>query len=119
LAAIAYPADLDNNGTAETVHYYLGAAPAGSTHRVLYRAVSSINGGAPFELARDVDSLVFKFYDINGATLGPGLNISNIKSVNVKLLIESNAQVSEGIGTDSTPKYVKAYWERTIFPQNL
>jgi hypothetical protein len=108
--------DFDNDGIAETVHYYLGAAPAGSTHRILYR---QLNGGTSFELARDVDSLVFKYYDFNGATLAPGLNVNYIKSIYVRLVIESNAQVSEGIGTDSTPKYVKAYWERTIFPYNL
>jgi hypothetical protein len=114
-----FSADLDDDGSAETVHYYLGTPPAGSTHHVLYREVSSINGGAPFELARDVDSLVFKYYYIDGSLAGPGLNINNIKSINVKLLIESNAQISGGIGTDNAPQYVKAYWERTIFPQNL
>jgi hypothetical protein len=113
---VTFTADLDNDGTAETVHYYLGAAPSGSTHHVLYR---SINGGTGFELARDVDSLVFKYYYLDGTSAGPGTDIDNIKSINVKLLIESNAQVSEGIGTNNTPQYVKAYWERTIFPQNL
>jgi hypothetical protein len=116
---VQFSADVNNDGNTETVHYYLGTPDAVSKHRVLYRAVSSINGGAPFELARDVDSLVFNFYDINGGALGPGLNVSNIKSIKVKLLIESNAQVTEGIGTDSAPQYVKAYWERTLFPLNL
>lgn len=114
-----FSADLDGDSAAETVHYYLGPPPAGSTHRALYRAVSSINGGTPFELARDVDSLIFIYYKVDGTSAGTGLNIDNIKSIYVKLVIESNAMVSEGIGAGNTPQYVKAYWERHLFPQNL
>lgn len=116
---VKFSADIDNDGNAETVRYYLSAAVAGSTHRILYRSVSSINGGQGFELAYDVVLLSFNYYKKDGSSTGPGVDIDNIKSVYVKLAMESNVQVAEGIGSDNTAQYQKAFWERHIFPQNL
>ena len=135
--AMQFSADINNDSVAETVHYYLGPTYTGSTHRSLYREVSSINGGAPYELARDVDSLCFTYYDVYGNTLS-GSNVSGIKSIKVSLVMESNAEVadeittapsasglySKEVSTDTVTanfgtKYVRAFWERTVFPQNL
>lgn len=113
---VTFTADLDDDGVTETVHYYLGAAPAGSTHRVLYR---QRNGGAPFELARDVISLTFTYYTSSGATILPGTNRTGIKSISIQLKMASSVQVTEGIGTDNTARDETAYWERTVFPQNM
>ena len=113
---IQFLADLNSDSTADVVHYYLGTAPVGSTHRVLYR---QLNGGTPFELARDVISLSFAYYNSLGTQIAPGVNKGGIKSISVKLKIESNIQVSEGMGTGNAAQYEGAYWERTIFPQNL
>jgi hypothetical protein len=113
---IQFLADLESDSTTDVVRYYLGAAPVGSTHRVLYR---QLNGGASFELARDVISLTFTYFNSVGATIAPGTNKLGIKSISIKLKIESNIQVTEGIGTDNTARYETAYWERTLFPQNL
>jgi hypothetical protein len=113
---IQFLADLNSDSTTDVVRYYLGAAPVGSTHRVLYR---QLNGGTSFELARDVISLTFTYYNSVGFTIAPGINKSGIKSISIKLKIESNIQVTEGIGTDNTARYETAYWERTLFPQNL
>jgi len=136
--AMQFTADIDNDGVADMVQYYLGPTYSGSTHRSLYRTVSCINGGAPFELARDVDSLCFTYYDSLGNTKSYSTNVSGIKSIKVSLVMESNAQVADEITTAPTAsglytkkttvdttvtnfstKYVRAYWERTIFPQNL
>lgn len=108
--------DLNNDGTADIIHYYLGAAPAGSTHRVLYR---QLNLGASFLVARDVISLTFTYYNSVGVAIALGDNKLGIKSISIKLKIESNVQVTEGIGTGKTAKYETAYWERTIFPKNM
>ncbi|HTY10061.1 MAG TPA: hypothetical protein VMF88_03215 [Bacteroidota bacterium] len=132
-----FSADINNDSVAENVHYYLGPTYTGSSHRSLYRVVSSINGGAPYELARDVDSLCFTYYDVYGNSLS-GTNVSGIKSIKVSLVMESNAQVadeittapsgsglySKQVSTDTVTanfgtKYVRAFWERTVFPQNL
>jgi hypothetical protein len=135
--AMQFSADINNDSIPETVYYYLGSTYAGSTHKSLFREVSSINGGAPFELARDVDSLCFTYYDVYGNTLS-GSNVSGIKSVKVSLVMESSGQVADEITTapaasglysheqtsdsDATnfpTKYVRAFWELTVFPQNL
>ncbi len=135
--AIQFSADINNDSIPETVYYYLGSPYTGSTHRSLFRAVSSINGGAPAELARDVDSLCFTYYDVYGNTLS-GSNIYGIKSIKVSLVMESSGQVADEITTAPTgsglytnqtavdttttnfpTKYVRAFWERTVFPQNL
>jgi hypothetical protein len=135
--AMQFSADVNNDSIPETVYYYLGPPYAGTTHQSLFRVVSSINGGAPYELARDIDSLCFTYYDVYGNTLS-GSNISGIKSIKVSLVMESNAQVADEITATPSPsglysnaksadtttsnfstKYVRAFWERTVFPQNL
>ena len=63
------------------------------THRSLYRTVSCYNGGAAFELMRDVDSLCFTYYDSLGNTKAYNVNVSGIKSIKVSLVMESSAQV--------------------------
>ncbi len=118
------------------VHYYLGpATQPDSTHRILYRRVDT---RTPFQAATDVDSLVFTYFDSLGVTISPGLNVQHIKSIKVRLVMQSNAQTTDimtsgravkGLygknkGMDTTASaykthYVKAVWERTIFPQNL
>ena len=117
---IKFLADLNNDGSTDIVRYYLGAAPTGSTHRVLYR---QLNNGASFELARDVISLKFTYYNSLAGTITPHASgwppTANIKSISIKLVIEANAQTTEGIGTGNTASYERAYWEQTIFPQNL
>jgi len=136
--SIEFYADINNDSVADLVHYYLGPVYAGTTnHYSLYREVSSINGGAPYELARDVDSIAFTYYGSTGAVISPALNVSGIKSIKVYLSFESNGKTtdimttgrrtkgaySKGSEDDTTTAfathYIKATWERTIFPQNL
>ena len=137
--SIEFYADINNDSVADLVHYYLGPVYAGTTnHYSLYREVSCYSGGAPFELARDVDSLAFTYYNSVGAVISPALNVSGIKSIRVRLSFESNGQVTDvmtsgrpskgvyfkGKSIDTTTSafqthYVKAVWERVIFPQNL
>ena len=135
--AMAFTADINNDGVADFVRYYLGPTYSG-THRSLYRMVSCINGGSAYELARDVDSLCFTYYDSLGNTKAYSTNVSGIKSIKVSLVMESSGQVGDEIttapaasglyshekSTDTAvnnfpTKYVRAYWERTVFPQNL
>ncbi|HTR82201.1 MAG TPA: hypothetical protein VMM58_11285 [Bacteroidota bacterium] len=139
--AIEFYADINNDSTADWVHYYLGPyyTTGATTHRSLYREVSCISGGTAYELARDVVDLEFSYYDVNGSSVATGLSVSGIKSIKVSLTIEANAQTLNSISTarpaaglyakktasdtstaSSFPSsYQKAIWERTIFPQNL
>jgi hypothetical protein len=135
---IKFSADVDNDSTPDVVYYHLGTAYAGTNHMSLYRSVSSINGGADFELARDIVSLTFTYYNVLGDMIAYGNNVSGIKSIRVSLTIESNAQntdlmtigrgskglyykasSSDTAGNAFTTHYVRALWERVIFPQNL
>ncbi len=117
---IMFYADVDNNGVQDLVYYFLGTPDPISKHQVLYR---QLNAGQNFALVRDVISLRFTYYKRDGSTFtslpASGLSDSTIKSISIKLTIESNIQAIEGIGTDNTASYQTAYWERTIFPQNL
>ncbi|MGA9406548.1 MAG: hypothetical protein WBW71_05375 [Bacteroidota bacterium] len=136
--AMQFTADINNDGVADVVTYYLGPTYTGSVHRSLYRTVSCYNGNAAFELMRDVDSLCFTYYDSLGNTKAYSTNVSGIKSIKVSLVMESSGQVADEITTSPTApglysrkitvdttvtnfstKYVRAYWERTVFPQNL
>jgi hypothetical protein len=111
----SFYADLDNNGTAETVRYYLGAGAAGS-HRILYR---TLNAGTPFEIARDVVLLRFNYYSITGTPLS-GTTVSGIRSVKVYFMIESNHKLrSVYSGRMDTLTFQKAAWEGHLFPQGL
>jgi hypothetical protein len=110
-----FSADLDNDGTAETVRYYLGAGAAGS-HRILYR---TLNAGTPFEIARDVILIRFYYYSATNVSL-TGTTVSGIKSINVSLTIESNHQlISLYSGSADTSSYQQATWEGHIFPKGL
>lgn len=134
--SIKFWGDFNNDSTADWVCYYLGPYYSG-THRSLYRQGSLIVG--TYEVARDVAALSFTYFDVNGAAIVPGVNVSGIKSIKVSLTFEANAKTLDAIttarptkglyatttaGDTSTasnfPKhYQRALWERTIFPQNL
>ncbi len=110
-----FSADLNNDGMAETVRYYLGSGASGS-HRILYR---TLNSGADFEIARDVILLRFTYYSATSAPLS-GTGISGVKSIKVQLTIESNHSLTSVYsGTSETSIYQQATWERQIFPDNL
>ncbi len=133
--AVKFYGDFNSDSTSESMYYYLGSAYAGTDRKSLFRVR---NGGTPFELARDVDSLAFTYFNLTGAVIAPALNVSGIKSIKVWISFESNGQTTDimtsgravkGLygrnkGMDTTASafqthYVKAVWERTIFPQNL
>lgn len=108
-------ADLDNNGSVETVRYYLGAGASGS-HRILYR---TLNSGPAFEIARDVILLRFKYYRITGGTISYGTFRSGIKSIKVSVTIESSHKLTSIYsGSSDTLRYQQSTWEAHIFPKN-
>ena len=109
--------DLDNNGSVETVRYYLSAGASG-THRILYR---TLDAGTPFEIARDVVLLNFTYYSITGTSLTPPVtNVSGVKSVRIFLTIESNNKlISRYSGINDTTRYQQATWQGYVFPENM
>ncbi len=107
---IQFLGDVDNNSVTETVRYYLSAA-AGTVpeHRILYR---SINGSVS-EVARDIDSLTFLYYDASGVVTG---TLANIRSVYVQFSMVSGYALTNDV---EQQEYEKAFWERLIVPPNL
>jgi hypothetical protein len=107
---IIFYADLDNNGTQETVRYYIN-------NGILYR---TLNGVSPLELARNVTSFSLKYFNVNGTLLSYSNNRTDVKSIQVELIIQSTKTVISAVteGTHAaTPLSVK--WEIQIFPLNL
>lgn len=106
---IVFYADLDNDGTQETVYYYVD-------NGILYR---TLNGGTPFELARSVTKFTFKYFNVTGQQLSYANNRTDVKSIQVELIIQSTTTVTSLISgsSDAIPKTAK--WEIQIFPLNL
>jgi hypothetical protein len=110
-----FSADIDNDGTTETVRYHLGSGASGS-HRILYR---TLNAGTDLEIARDVILLRFNYYSKTGTALS-GTTVSGIKSIKISMTIESNHDLNSIYsGTSETSSFQKATWERQYFPENL
>jgi hypothetical protein len=107
---IIFYADLDNNGSQETVRYYV-------SNGILYR---TLNGISPLELARNVTSFTLQYFNVNGTLLSYDQNKTDVKSIKVELIIQSTKTVISAVteGTHAaTPLSVK--WEIQIFPLNL
>ncbi|MHB1049925.1 MAG: hypothetical protein ACYC09_07595 [Bacteroidota bacterium] len=107
---IIFYADLDNNGTQETVRYYV-------SNGILYR---TLNGVSPLELARNVTSFTLKYFNVYGVLLSYSNNRTDVKSIQVELIIQSTKTMTSVITENThaaTPHSVK--WEIQIFPLNL
>lgn len=99
-----------STGDVDTLHYYLGptyelSATDNPNDRKMY---SVLNAGQPFDLASGMVTLQFEYLDIDGS---PTSNLSLIKSVFVKLLMEH--------GNSFEGKYPSRQWEVHIFPANV
>lgn len=111
LSEMIFYADLDNNGTSETVRYYV-------SNNILYR---TINGGTPFELARSVTKFEISYYNILGSQLSYTYvpPRTTVKSVFVQITLASTNKITtiNSGKMDTTTQTVS--WSKHIFPQNL
>ncbi|MFA6467352.1 MAG: hypothetical protein WCW35_00510 [Bacteroidota bacterium] len=110
---MSFYADIDTNGTVDVIRFYQNITT--SRLKKLYR---SINGGSVLEIARNVTTFKVLYFTNTGSTTS-GTPCSNIKSVYIKMVIESrNRERIQNSGTsDNTVRSVK--WEEHIFPENL
>lgn len=107
---VQFLADVDGNGNADTVRYYLGSTSELSgtdnpTDRKIYRVLDSQQ---PFDFAMGVVKMEFQYFDINGI---PTTNLGQIRSISVDLEME-NGLAYNGI-------YPSSYWQCHIFPPNI
>ncbi|MBI4548295.1 MAG: hypothetical protein HY707_09965 [Ignavibacteriae bacterium] len=106
---IIFRADLDNDGTIDTVGYRMSytrdTTCVNPRARILYRVISN-QGMQSIHLG--VTQFKLWYYDGQGF---PTANLSNIKSIKVAFHVESMAPYDT--------IYAGAYWERVIKPKNL
>ena len=109
---IQFLAAIDSsNGPVKLVHYYTSVQSTSPKRMVLYR---QINGGAPQEVGRDIDSLVFSYYDSIG-NVPP--NLADIRSVKLRFSVASKDSFAGFLNSDT--KVFEGVWERQFFPKNL
>ena len=111
---MTFYADIDNDGSADIIDYNVGAADANG-HFSLYRTV---NSGTPLEIARDLVTFNLTYYDVVGNSLS-GTSVSGIKSIYVKIVIESATSMSGILDGSSDNPRNKISWDEQIFPKNL
>ena len=106
---IAFLGDVDNNGSVDSVSYYLGpkSEPSGTENpndRYLYR---NVNGTAN-DVALGITSWTLTYYDISGSvTTAP----ANVRSIRISFTVETTFPF------DTT--YGSARWEGRFTPKNL
>jgi lipopolysaccharide export LptBFGC system permease protein LptF len=106
---IIFKGDFDDNGTIDSIKYYLGSTKspnnANPRTRLLYRVQNN-------QTPRSVDGSVTKFrlwyYDANGVSTS---QLKNIRTIKIRVAMQTtlvNDSVNAGV-----------YWERMIRPNNL
>lgn len=114
---IGFHADTGNVGTTyQNIRYYINPTTPYSTHKILYR---KINSGTPLEVARDIIYFRVKYYKVNGVASTYGSDTSNIKSIFITILMESNMTERTYLSSDGDTLALQAKWERHFFPENL
>ncbi len=111
---IRFLADLDADGTVDTLHYYTGgpseaAQTLNPSDRVLYRV---LNSDAPDEIRLGVTTFTLSYFGAAGDSLGLSPVLGDIRQVRVDLTTESRAQY-DGVN------YARAYMQLRIRPRNL
>jgi hypothetical protein len=101
----AYPA-----GTPTRVRYYAGpvselASTTNPNDRILYK---SVNGGMRSVVAKGVTLLSFKYFDAAGNQLASPVNVNNIRSFSVDLVMAAGSKVNN--------IYPAAEWNTRFFP---
>lgn len=108
---IIFFGDIDNNGVSDQITYFRD-----TTNKILYR---KINSGSNFELARNVTAFSVKYYNVDGTQIAYGNGVTDVKSIQVTLTIQSSQTLKSFIEDDSQFKYLTITWNHQIFPLNL
>ena len=115
--------DFNNDGSVETVKYYIGAVSElantrNPRDRILYRQE---NSGTPFKLNFTVTYLHFDYYDYADAIIStpvPTANTGSIATIQISLRLESPDSYKTSTDYDKrylgadTSKYSEVYWRQ-------
>lgn len=107
-AHITFYADMDRNGTPDSVRYIFGGYVPRTTNprdRLLNRLV---NAEAPDSISLGVTDFKFTFYDSTGAATA---NLASIKGIQADITVESTAPYDTS--------YAKSFVRVKVWPKNL
>ena len=118
-SSVTFKADLKDNGTINTVQYYVGTtseaaviATKNPRDIVLYRVVD----GQTIEANVGVTGLQLKYFDAAG---NETMTLNQIRSIYVKVNLESPERAIKTTDTAADTSYPGVFWEKTVFPRNL
>ena len=109
--------DIDDNGTVDSVYYYTGAIPGGTTnlliprHKAIYR---KINTGPPILMNLGITRFNLTYYDSAGAKT---LLAGKVRALRVSLDVEGSLQSVSAGGRDTV--YNTIHWQQYIVPKAL
>jgi len=104
---IKFYTDIDNNGTVDSIHYYLGptselTASSNPRDRLLYRV---LNGETPKSSNLGITQFNLVYFDALGDTLTPPIGLNGgITSIEINLTVESTDAYDQKIS--------KAFWRQ-------
>lgn len=104
---IKFYTDIDNNGTVDSIHYYLGptselTASSNPRDRLLYRV---LNGETPKSSNLGITQFDLVYFDALGDTLTPPIGLNGgITSIEINLTVESTDAYDQKIS--------KAFWRQ-------
>lgn len=118
---IKFKGDFDNNGTVDTLTYFLSpTAPTGNANTNTRMFLRTLNSQPAQKINVGVTRFKLVYFGASGTpfTAYPVPRPSQIRSIRLSVNVESTVPYSV-----LTEKYVKfnpgAYWEQTIRPKNL
>lgn len=117
---ITFRGDMTGNGNVDSVKYFLtvpGSVPAGTNPNIkyLYRRQNTESGTKGWW---GVSSFQLAYFDSMGRPMAvpvPAPSLSSIRSIKVKLLMESRIRLRNDMDTS----FAAAYWETMISPQSV
>ncbi len=117
---ITFRADMDNNGTVDSVKYFVSApagVPTGGNTKIkyLFRRQNTQSGTAGWV---GVSLFEFLYLDEMGRTIAAPVAdslLSSIRSIRVKMMVENSYRMKN----DSDTTFAATYWETLISPQNI
>ncbi len=117
---IKFKGDFNNDGTVDTLTYFLNPAASGNANTNTHILNSTLNASATQKINIGITKFRLTYYDANETpyTTYPVSTPSKISSIKVSMNLESTVPYKL-----TSEKYVKlnpgVYWERTFKPKNL
>ena len=113
---ITWYSDIDNNGTMDSVFYYLGDKECNSPNpntRILYRKINNANPGI---VNHGIVSFNLSYYDssmtqINYSNLNNITGINKVCAIKIRVRVESQYKIEKD--------YASTFWEKTYRPRSL